>query len=414
MARSAAIDNLSTGITLASPVSAGGSSATISSSPTYWPSSGTFSVFIEDSVGGNEVISCTRSTTTLTLSGTFAFAHSSGVSMTYVGAAADWNNKGNLDSTNTWASAQTFTSGAIANTVTSVDATGTISLGGGQAGLTAGADYFVMDSNNHSGDVSVPLFGLMFAPQFADQGAIAANYTVAAPDYQRQEFEPTVAGLVIELPDPLAGNTSHEFTNNATAYNLLMDMVGGATSTLRGGVYVIGPGETVEVTHDGGQWNPTKRRTRQIANHFADAGTPASTAETTLYTDSILGYTLYKNGDAFKAVYGGTYANNANTKRLRLKFDGTTVLDTAALTGNAAGHWSIEATFVRVSATVVRCTAQALVNGVTLTAPIVTYTAVTVANLTADRTLLLTGQNGTGTANDIVAKEAVIEFVPAA
>lgn len=148
-------------------------------------------------------------------------------------------------------------------------------------------------------------------------------------------------------------------------------------------------------------------------DHFADASTPANTNQTDLYSDTLPAGILSANGDKIEAIYAGTFANNANTKRLLAMFGGTTILDTGALTGNAAGRWCIEVTVIRVSSSVVRCVAKAFVNGVTVTAPIVTYTEVTGLTLTNTQILKIAGKNGSNSA-DITARMGNVQLSRAA
>ena len=154
---------------------------------------------------------------------------------------------------------------------------------------------------------------------------------------------------------------------------------------------------------------------RPLFDHYADAGN-TTTGETTLYSDSLFPGQLLTNGDKITATYVVTYAANANTKRTRVYFAGTAILDTTALTrNNAAAQDRIDVTVIRESATVVRCVASILAhNGSgTLVVNPSTYTRITSLTLSDAQILKLTGQSSSAT-NDIVAKMGAVSYTPAA
>jgi len=72
--------------------------------------------------------------------------------------------------------------------------------------------------------------------------------------------------------------------------------------------------------------------------------------EDDLITYTIPANTLSTNGDRIQFQMAGTFAANANTKRVRIKFGATTLLDTTALIFNGA-DWSAEGVVVRTGAT---------------------------------------------------------------
>lgn len=152
-----------------------------------------------------------------------------------------------------------------------------------------------------------------------------------------------------------------------------------------------------------------------LFDHYGDAGN-TTTGETDLYSDSLFPGQLLTNGDKITATYVVTYAANANTKRTRVYFGGTAILDTTALArNNAAAQDRIDVTVIRESATVVRCVASILAhNGSgTLVANPSTYTRITSLTLTNAQILKLTGQSSSAT-NDIVAKMGAVSYTPAA
>jgi len=72
--------------------------------------------------------------------------------------------------------------------------------------------------------------------------------------------------------------------------------------------------------------------------------------EDDLITYTVPANTLSTNGDHIEFKVSGTFAANANTKRIRVKFGATTLLDTTALAFNGV-DWSAEGTIVRTGAT---------------------------------------------------------------
>lgn len=150
------------------------------------------------------------------------------------------------------------------------------------------------------------------------------------------------------------------------------------------------------------------------ADFTSNTATGANTTETDLHSWTAPAGLLGKDGAKIVATFSGIFANNVNTKRLRLKYNASTILDTGVLTGTVAGTWVIEVTIMRISSTSVRYAAKAFVNGVTVTAPIVTMAELNVTNHTATKILKVTGQNGTASASDIVARMSTIEYAAAA
>lgn len=121
--------------------------------------------------------------------------------------------------------------------------------------------------------------------------------------------------------------------------------------------------------------------------------------EDDLITYSVPAATLSSDGDSLEISAWGTFAANGNNKTIKIKFGGTTILDTGAVAANS-GSWVIRATVVRTSATTQQCFATLVTDNSTLT-DIAKYTtaAETLANAI---TLKCTG---TATSdNDIIQK----------
>lgn len=151
-----------------------------------------------------------------------------------------------------------------------------------------------------------------------------------------------------------------------------------------------------------------------IFDHYADAGN-GTTVETDLYSDTLAANTFNVNGDKIEAQYGGIFVSSATaTRQVKVKFAGTTILDTGALSISASSSWGVYILLQRVSSTVVRYT----VNLQTAGASTAVYNAtgeLTGLTLSGTNILKLTGQAaGVGAAtNDIVAKLGYICFGPA-
>lgn len=146
--------------------------------------------------------------------------------------------------------------------------------------------------------------------------------------------------------------------------------------------------------------------------HFVDAGN-GTTVETDLYTDSVLANTLASNGDSIEAIYDGIYFGSTSSKQIQLYFDGVVVYDSTALAvATSVKGWRIHAHLVRVSATVVRV--GVVHTGQGFATQRVGYTEATGLTLTNANTLKITGTaSAAGAAtNDIVAKTAVVRFLP--
>lgn len=91
-----------------------------------------------------------------------------------------------------------------------------------------------------------------------------------------------------------------------------------------------------------------------------------TTGEDTLQTFALPASSLSVNGDTLEFKVFGTIANTAATKRIRVKFGGTTFFDTGAVLANAAVNWSIEGEVVRTGAATQKCVARLSTNNATV------------------------------------------------
>lgn len=161
-----------------------------------------------------------------------------------------------------------------------------------------------------------------------------------------------------------------------------------------------------------GSWVPAATGAT-LFTHFADVGN-GTTVETDLYSDTIAAGQLSVNGQRLEGEYGGIFVSSATaTREIKLYFGGTAIFDTGALTLSLSSAWTLYATIIRVSATVVRYMISFTTEGAALSA----YTAtgeLTGLTLSATNVLKITGQaGGVGAAtNDIVAKLGAVDFKP--
>lgn len=152
-----------------------------------------------------------------------------------------------------------------------------------------------------------------------------------------------------------------------------------------------------------------------LFDHYTNVGN-SGTSETDLYPDTLAAGQLANNGDKIEAQYGGSFVSSGTaTRQVKLYFGGTMIFDTGALSLSLSSAWTVYATFIRVSASVVRYMVSLATQGASSSS----YTAVgELTGLTLGNTQVvkLTGTAaGIGAASDdIVAKLGSVAFYPAA
>ncbi|MCI0353076.1 MAG: hypothetical protein L0Z53_26955, partial [Acidobacteriales bacterium] len=129
--------------------------------------------------------------------------------------------------------------------------------------------------------------------------------------------------------------------------------------------------------------------------------------EDDLITFSVPANTLATNGDYLEARFFGTFAGNANNKRVRVKFGATTLFDATALAFNGA-DWSVTVTIVRTGATTQKATAT-FVSSSSLLVASTDYTT-PAETLSGAVTIKCTGEATAD--NDIVQEGAAIKWLP--
>ena len=135
------------------------------------------------------------------------------------------------------------------------------------------------------------------------------------------------------------------------------------------------------------------------------AGTPASTAETTLWTYSLPANTLSANAKGVRVTVFGSFAANTNTKTLRLKFGATTVFSESGAGAFNGNGFVASGVVVRTGAS-----AQVGIGNMMFGGGAATDAPVTPAeDTTAAIAIAFTGENGIASANDIVFRGAIVE-----
>lgn len=152
-----------------------------------------------------------------------------------------------------------------------------------------------------------------------------------------------------------------------------------------------------------------------IFSHFADAGTPASTTETDLYSDTTIANTLSVSGDTFESKYALQLTSTGGaTKQVRVYFAGTLIYDSTAISVLAASDLQIEVVIVRTGSSTAIATVKIIAPSALISAPI-KITSLTGLNFATTNILKITGQAGAGAAaNDVLAKIGLLYWKPSA
>lgn len=143
-----------------------------------------------------------------------------------------------------------------------------------------------------------------------------------------------------------------------------------------------------------------------IAGTVTQAATIADTNETDLAAWTIPGGLLDIDGRGLRLTAFGSFAANANNKRVRAYFGSVTLADTAAIAANGV-NWLVEVVMFRTGASA-QLFRNRMQHGTTLIALGLGTGAISNA---ADQLLRVTGLNGTASANDIVLRGAHVELL---
>lgn len=140
-------------------------------------------------------------------------------------------------------------------------------------------------------------------------------------------------------------------------------------------------------------------------------GNTADTNEDTLMTYTVPANVLGASGDSLHVEAWGDFTNSANTKRLKLKYGSTTLIDSTALAFNTTTRcWRIIADIIRTGAATQVANAVLLV-GDTLLSLLTANTSPT-ETLSGPVALTATGQCNAATANEIRQLGMRVEWRP--
>ena len=139
------------------------------------------------------------------------------------------------------------------------------------------------------------------------------------------------------------------------------------------------------------------RVTTAIDRDVAAVGTDANTSEKTLGTLNIPGGTFCANGKAVRFSASGPFASNGNTKTVRLKINGTTIISNDITTAPNGGVWRVEGETYRIGVNAQRTSASLYIGSVLQTTKLIDTSCTESSNCA----VIVTGQNGTSSANDI-------------
>jgi len=182
-------------------------------------------------------------------------------------------------------------------------------------------------------------------------------------------------------------------------------------NVITGGVIALQANATQQVKIRAGSSTGLLAAVGGIMNVNTTAVGNVGTGEDDLMTYSIPASTLGTNGASIRFRASGTIANNVNAKRIRVKYGGTTVLDTGAagIPVSAAIQWVLEGEIIRTGATTQKCNANLSTNNATLASYVGYSTAA--ETLSGAVTLKLTGE---AVANDDIVQETMtVSFVSA-
>lgn len=157
------------------------------------------------------------------------------------------------------------------------------------------------------------------------------------------------------------------------------------------------------------------KRPTALFDHYTNVGN-TTTSETDLVTYTAPANRLATNGEKIDAEYGGVFVSSATaTRKIKVYFAGSVLLDTGALTLSLSASWCVYVTLIRASSSVLRYMVSLTTEGAALAA----YTSVgelTSQDFTTTNVLKITGTAaGIGAAtNDVVAKVGSGQWRPAA
>lgn len=285
-----------------------------------------------------------------------------------------------------------------------------VSGGGGGISQSVGDARYV----NVSGDT-------MTGPLLLPDGSNAAPSIAFADETNTGVYQDAVQGLAFTINGTRVGRFDADefnlFTNsvgqikisNGSAINFAADgttfdvgvdysaagvlkVTNGSTGS---GSLVTGAGGGTETLTVGGV----------IESNTTQAGTPASLAETDLWSYTLPANTLNANNQAVRVKISGAYAANANTKTTRVYFGGNVLVTRATAFNDTKFSYTVTVYRTGASAEYYLAEFQDAVGAAPFTGTIAVNTA-------ANIIIKLTGENGTASANDIRFEAAIVEYLP--
>jgi len=147
--------------------------------------------------------------------------------------------------------------------------------------------------------------------------------------------------------------------------------------------------------------------TGKLASAYADVGTPASTVETTLFTTTLAASQLAADGESVRMTAYGETAANTNVKTLKVYLGASVIAQNSTTTAPNGKNWKIVADVTRSGATSAVEHVSIEFDGVAAEID-VSKAGATWANANV---FSVTGTNGTSALNDIVLKQAIVEYI---
>ena len=239
-------------------------------------------------------------------------------------------------------------------------------------------------------------------------GVTSINLTTVDGDIVVAAGSGSTGSLALSGINASLSSTGGGFTTISSASTGSMDNMTIGASTPADGTFsnLVADSSGITVTA-----SKTAKVGGKIKEFYTDGGN-VSTAETDLYSYTTEASLLGANGENLDVVFAGIYVGNAFTKQVKAYFGGTAIFDSGALAVGSNSSWRMQASIIRVSASVVRYS-------VTLTTPgasTMVYSSVgelTGLTLSATNVLKITGTAGAGGAsNDIVAKLGTVNWHP--
>ncbi len=247
----------------------------------------------------------------------------------------------------------------------------------------------VTDVGGHSGG-TIRAYGLrvLVMPAFTGAGTITTWGINCDDDIQLS----TDKKLLFEGSATVKGDTY--MTWNATSLNTFINGTNAIqTTATQTGVIA---GSSTSYAKVGGVIDVN---TTQVGNVGA--------GEDDLITYTIPANVLNTNGDQIRFRMAGTFAANANNKRVRIKYGATTLLDTTALAFNNA-DWTAHGTIVRTGATTQKAICE-FASGSALLTSSCDYTA---PAETLSGTVVLKATGEATSNNDITEEFHIVEWIP--